>query len=106
MTAYVTALTIRRVLATALLACACSATAAPGQPDAAVVKASRERFAWLLTIQRLTTEERVVNMRLFFGQEFEVDQGRGQVEIADVYIVRRNPATGHITFRELIGQTQ
>ncbi|GGY77242.1 hypothetical protein ACFFTM_10025 [Pseudoduganella plicata] len=93
------------MLAALLLACTCSVTAAQGQPDAAVAMACRERYAWLLTIQRLTTEERITNMRLFFGQDFEVEQAHGQ-EVADVYIVRRNPATGHITFRELIGHTQ
>jgi len=77
--------------------------AAPHQPTPEMLTQAKERFAWLVTISGNTPERIVTNLEAYFGQDFEGEQDKGRANQTDVYLVRRNPATGHVTFRELVG---
>jgi hypothetical protein len=83
---------------------AASAAAETYQTMGDVARASTSRLVWLESISTWSNEDRVRNLALYYGEEFTLGGSPNQDGTIDVYLIRRDSRSGHITFLQVVGR--
>jgi hypothetical protein len=83
---------------------AVSAAAETYQTMGDVARASTSRLVWLESISSWSNEDRVRNLALYYGEQFTLGRSPNQDGTIDVYLIRRDARSGHITFLQVVGR--